>query len=548
VNSRARILLVDDQAGNLEVLEAILSSPDHELVHAHSAEEALLALLDQEFAAIVLDIRMPGMSGIELAQIIKQRKRTQHVPILFLTAYLLEETDVLRGYGAGAVDYLSKPINPEILRSKVAVFVELFRKSQALASANADLENEIAERKRAQDELRQVNEALEARVAERTSELLQANDALREGEERLRMAAAVAGTVVAEVELPSGHMRGGPDLARLLGLPGNEVLLAPSEALELVHPDDRERVRRTVEAAQQVKGPTLLQTEHRMVCSDGTVRWVDVRACPAPSGARSGTTPRRIVCVLLDITARKEADAEMRRQTLALEQQNRLLDEFAHLVSHDLKAPLRGICHVAEWLRQDHWDALGAVGRSHLDLLVERSQKMNALIQGLLERARAGQDTGRDEAFDAGHAVATVIAMLSPPPHITITTRPLPQIRYDRLHFERILQNLIGNAIQHMGRPLGHVAVEVDEVPEAWRFAVRDNGIGIADRDQPRVFDMFVAGKPSDKNGTSGVGLAIVRSIVERHGGRVWLESTPGRGSCFYFTVPRTASTPNGPP
>lgn len=546
MNPRARILLVDDQAGNLEVLETILASPDHELVHAHSAEEALLALLGQEFAAIVLDIRMPRMSGIELAQIIKQRKRTQHVPILFLTAYLLEETDVLRGYGAGAVDYLSKPINPEILRSKVAVFVELFRKSQALASANADLENEITERKRAQDELRRVNEALEARVAERTSELSQANAALREGEERLRMAAAVAGTVVAEVELPSGCMRGGPDLAHLLGLTGNEVLLAPGEALELVHPDDRERVRRAAEAALQVGSSTLLQSEHRMLCRGGTARWVDVRACLAPSGAADGNVARRLVCVLLDITARKEADAGMRRQTLALEQQNRLLDEFAHLVSHDLKAPLRGICHVAEWLRQDHWEALGAVGRSHLDLLVERSQKMNALIQGLLERARAGQDTGRDEAFDAGQAVATVIAMLSPPPHITITTRPLPQICYDRLHFERILQNLIGNAIQHMGRPVGHIAVEVDEVPEAWRFAVRDNGVGIADQDQPRVFDMFVAGKPSDKNGTSGVGLAIVRSIVERHGGRVWVESTPGRGSCFYFTVPRTAATPNG--
>jgi PAS domain S-box-containing protein len=541
VSSPARILLVDDQAGNLEVLETVLASPDHELVQAHSAEEALLALLGQEFAAIVLDIRMPGMSGIELAQIIKQRKRTQHVPILFLTAYLLEETDVLRGYGAGAVDYLSKPINPEILRSKVAVFVEMFRKSQALASANADLENEIAERKRAQDELRQVNEALEARVAERTSELSQANDALREGEERLRMAAAVAGTVVAEVELPSGHVRGGSDLARLLGLPGNEVMLAPTEALALVHPDDRERVQHNAEAALQAG--KLLQSEHRMQCHDGNVRWVDVRACLTPSSASDGNAPSRLVCVVLDITARKEAEVEMRRKTLALEQQNRLLDEFAHLVSHDLKAPLRGICHVAEWLRADHRETLGAVGRSHLDLLVERSQKMNALIQGLLERARAGQDTGHDESFDAGQAVATVIAMLSPPPNITITMRPLPQICYDRLHFERILQNLIGNAIQHMGRPLGHVSVEVDEVPEAWRFAVRDNGIGISDQDQPRVFDMFVAGRPPDKNGTSGVGLAIVRSIVERHGGRVWVESKPGRGSCFFFTVPRTAST-----
>src|SRR5262245_31723420 len=114
----ANILLVDDQERNLDVLEAILTRSDYHLVRATSGEEALLALLKLEFAAVVLDIRMPGVSGLELATMIKQRRRTQHVPILFLTAHLLDEKDVLVGYGVGAVDYLSKPINPDILRSK----------------------------------------------------------------------------------------------------------------------------------------------------------------------------------------------------------------------------------------------------------------------------------------------------------------------------------------------------------------------------------------------------------------------------------------------
>jgi CheY-like chemotaxis protein len=119
------ILLVDDQPRNLEVLETILASPDYRLVRASSGDEALLALMRDDFAAIVLDIQMPNMSGIELARLIKQRKRNQHIPILFLTAHFLDDTDVLEGYGVGAVDYLTKPINPQILRSKVAVFVEL---------------------------------------------------------------------------------------------------------------------------------------------------------------------------------------------------------------------------------------------------------------------------------------------------------------------------------------------------------------------------------------------------------------------------------------
>lgn len=165
------VLLVDDEARNLDVLESILGTSGCRLVRAQTSDEALLALLDGEFAAIVLDIRMPGISGIELARLIKQRKRTRDIPILFLTAHLAEERDVLRGYDAGAVDYLTKPVNPGILRSKIAVFADLFRKTRALAAANEALEIEVAERQKAEEALRRANEELEARVRERTADL-----------------------------------------------------------------------------------------------------------------------------------------------------------------------------------------------------------------------------------------------------------------------------------------------------------------------------------------------------------------------------------------
>jgi two-component sensor histidine kinase len=140
------ILLVDDEARNLDALEATLNSSDYRLFRAQSANEALLALLGHDFAVIVLDIRMPEINGFELAQMIKQRKKNQHIPIIFLTAYLQDDKDILEGYGAGAVDYLSKPINPLILKSKVGVFVDLFRKTQELARLNEEMENEIEER------------------------------------------------------------------------------------------------------------------------------------------------------------------------------------------------------------------------------------------------------------------------------------------------------------------------------------------------------------------------------------------------------------------
>lgn len=160
------ILLVDDERRNLDALETILGVPDLRLFRAQGAEDALLALMNHEFACIVLDIQMPVMSGLDLARLIKTRKRNQHIPIIFLTAYYLEERDILHGYGVGAVDYLTKPVNPQILKSKVGVFVELYRTARALAAANASLEFEIGQRKIAEEALRLANIAEQKRSEE----------------------------------------------------------------------------------------------------------------------------------------------------------------------------------------------------------------------------------------------------------------------------------------------------------------------------------------------------------------------------------------------
>jgi signal transduction histidine kinase len=157
------ILLVDDEARNLDALEVILADPDYRLLRAEDADSALKLLLDHDVAAIVLDIKMPGTSGFELAQMIKATKRYREIPILFLTAYLVDDRDIMIGYGTGAVDYLTKPLNPEIVRHKVAMFAELFRKTRALA---------------------ELNERLEQRVRERTADLERSEAALREADRK----------------------------------------------------------------------------------------------------------------------------------------------------------------------------------------------------------------------------------------------------------------------------------------------------------------------------------------------------------------------------
>lgn len=179
------ILIVDDDPKNLTVLETVLADPTYRLVRATTPDEALLALIDREFALLILDIQLPGMNGFELAQMIKNRKKTAHVPIIFLTAYYNEDAHVLEGYDTGAVDYLYKPVNPVVLRSKVAVFAELHRKSRESAAANAVLSSEVEARRRIEEKLRELNQTLEHRVAERTQELRQHSERLRRANEAL---------------------------------------------------------------------------------------------------------------------------------------------------------------------------------------------------------------------------------------------------------------------------------------------------------------------------------------------------------------------------
>jgi len=295
------ILIVDDEPKNLTVLETILDTPTYRLVRAESAEQALLALLDQEFALLILDIHMPGLTGFELAQLIKGRKKNSSVPIIFLTAYYSDDQHMLAGYDTGAVDYLHKPVNAAVLRTKVAVFAELHRKRCDLQSANRDLLAEVSLRRRAEEQVRELNASLEQRITERTI-------SLRLSEERLR--AIYDGTVeFMGLLTPDGTvLDANRALLEFAGIRLKDVsglLLWETVWLQST-PGAPEVVR---QAVMRAAAGSIVRFETPIITLSGEVRIFDVSLRPVRDDSGEVVL---IVPAGLDVTERKQAEQALR--------------------------------------------------------------------------------------------------------------------------------------------------------------------------------------------------------------------------------------------
>lgn len=226
------ILIVDDEPKNLSVLETVLGDPGYRLVRAGTGSEALLAMMAEEFAVLVLDVQMPDMTGFELAQIIKQRRKTARVPIIFLTAYYNEDQHVVEGYTSGAVDYLHKPVNAAVLKSKVSVFAELYRNERALGLANIALVQEVSERRLAEAKLNELNATLEKRVADRTSELRHSEALLKEA--HLRKDEFLA-TLAHELRNPLAPIRQAVQVLRMVNMEAEKLNWAAQMIDRQVH-------------------------------------------------------------------------------------------------------------------------------------------------------------------------------------------------------------------------------------------------------------------------------------------------------------------------
>jgi PAS domain S-box-containing protein len=543
MTEKPKVLIVDDQPRNLDVLEVMLGGTDCTLVRAASADEALLCLVRHEFAALVLDIRMPGMNGIELAMLIKQRKRSQDVPILFLTAHSVNDDDILRGYGVGAVDYLSKPINAEILRSKVGVFVEAFRKARALADLNDALQREVAQREAAQAALQIANQGLEQRVQDRTAALTRAHRGVRENEERLRMALDVAHIGAWEWHLGSGDMQWSADPEALFGFPkgsfGPDLRIART-----IHAEDRSRIEEAIAAARRTG---TYEADYRAVRPDGGVVWITERG-----RVFADAEGERMVGISRDVTAERESAVERERLLKSereardeAERQSRLKDEFLATLSHELRTPMNV---VLGWL-----EILGS-GKPIRDLsstvgVLQRNARLQArLIDDLLDMNRLTSGNVRLEVapVDVAGALHATIDSLKPAAdakaiQLVAAAEPAAiEIDGDARRIQQILWNVLHNAIKFTQNG-GRVDARAERIADEVLVTIQDNGRGISAAFLAHVFERF---RQEDSSMTResaglGLGLSITKHLVELHGGTITADSEGlRRGSVFTIRFP----------
>jgi PAS domain S-box-containing protein len=514
----ARLLLVDDEPANLLALEAVLDGLARELVRAGSGADALRRLLAQDFAVILLDVRMPGMDGFETAKRIRARERSRHTPIIFLTARAGDDFPVSEAYGLGAVDYLVKPLVPEIVRAKVAALVEL---------------------------------SVQKEQARRQAELL-------------RLLIEGTGDYAIFMLDPQGRVVTWSAAAeRIKGYRAEEIIgqhfsrFYPPEAVERGWPAEELR-RAEAEGRFEYEGWRLRR--------DGSRYWANVAIAPLrdPAGRLVGFSKisrdlterkraeeevrshrdrlaRANELLRAEVDERKRAEDRLRRTAEDLARSNRDLEQFAYVASHDLQEPVRMVSLHAQLLQRHYHSLLDARGNQYLTRVIDGARHMQALIKDLLAYARAGTVAKGPETVDSGAAFDRAVAHLVEAIRESgaeVSRGDLPPVRGDGTQLVQLFQNLIGNAIKFRAGQPPRVRADAEPDDGFWRFQVRDNGIGIDPRYHDRLFVIFQRLHGRKEYPGTGIGLAICKRIVERQGGRIWLQSTPGQGTSFFFTFP----------
>jgi PAS domain S-box-containing protein len=482
-----KILIVDDQPNNLTALEAILGEERYDIVTATSGNDALKCLLQHDFAVILLDVMMPDMDGFEVASLVRQRERSRHTPIIFLSATGNDTAYSMRSYEVGAVDYLTKPSDPDVVRAKVGVFAELFRKNA---------------------QIRLQSEAL--REHERREQALQVAQLQIASERHYRNLAEAIPQIVwtADANGKIAYFN-----QRWFELTGRSTDNSSGFGwLEALHPDEREvftrRWNETVAAGEPFMCECRLQRE------DGVFRWHLCRALPE----------RRhdaLVAWLGTFTDIHDQKTEEERAQAAV----RARDEFLLIAAHELNTPLTSLQLQLQRIQRailkgvdDRRDTLA----ESVEVAERSVRRLGKLVQTLLDVSRitVGRLTLEPEPLDLAALARDVVGRLSDEARAAGCTVELDaadpvQGEFDKNRIDQVVTNLVTNAIKYGDRK--PIQVQVKRLDGHAKLMVCDHGIGIAEADQARIFQRFQRAA---------------------HGGNVDVVSHPGDGSTFTVTLP----------
>lgn len=321
-----------------------------------------------------------------------------------------------------------------------------------------------------------------------------------------------------------------------LGYTREELLNMAFKNIEQAIPDDASWQEQMEEL--KLKADSVIQGRHRR--KDGTTFFAETSLKLVRQKKEDF-----IIAIARDISEREQAEQrqaqliqELECTNQEVENINQELKDFAYIVSHDLKAPLRGIKTIAKWMLTDYADKLDENGREQLDLLLNRVQRMHNLIDGVLQYSRVGRTKEELVQVNLNELVSTVTDMLAPPENITITVEnELPTLECEQTRIMQVFQNLLSNAVKYMDKPEGQIKIGCVEEDGFWKFSIADNGSGIEEKHFEKIFRIFQTLTPRDEFESTGVGLTLVKKIVEMYGGEIWVQSKVGQGSTFFFTL-----------
>ena len=528
-----KILIVDDKKENLYLLKRIIKKIGYEVVIAENGKQALEKLHGDNFTMVISDILMPVMDGYQLCQAVRSNKKFNDLFFMFYTATYVEEEDENFALNLGADKFLRKPLE---LEKFIKIIQNLIQKQEIRT-----VKPRKTMIKKDEEIFKLYSERLINKLEKKIFDLEKETTRRKKVEEKIREQNKFLTNVINSLTHPFYVMNVKDYSIEMTNSAAKHITPSGgSTCYALIHKRDTPCIDEHACPLEMVKKTKQsVVVEHIHNDKDGNSRNYEVYGYPIFDNDGN------IIQMLeysLDITNRKKAEEELNNTLKDLKRSNAELEQFAYVASHDLQEPLRMVASFTQLLQNRYQDKLDDDANDFINYAVGGATRMHNLISDLLIFSRVGTRGKPFKITDMNTVLEAVIAIFGQvikETNTTLTNTPLPVIMADESQMIQLFQNLISNALKFHGEedPYIHVSGEVKE--KEWVFSVRDNGIGIDSNNYDRIFIIFQRLHKKDEYGGTGIGLAVCKKIIQRHHGKIWVESELGKGSTFYFSIPK---------